>query len=67
MLMVLYLTVYEVQKNLSLLDSPDRANHVCLGNSVQSKAFGQFCPEPPYYIDSECTKIKMKISPFGIR
>ena len=28
MLMVLYLTVCEVQKNLSLLDSPDRANHV---------------------------------------
>ena len=43
-----YSTVCEVQKNLPFYISPNRANHACLVNSVQSKAFltfGQFRPE----------------------
>lgn len=43
-----YGAVCEVQKNMPFYISPNRANHACLVNSVQSKAFltfGQFCPE----------------------
>ena len=43
MLMVPYMSVGEVQMNLSLVDSPNRANHVefaWLDNSVRSNSFG---------------------------
>lgn len=62
MLMVLCMRVCEVIWNLSFVDSPDRANHVeyaCLDRFVRNLS--------PYYIDSERTKIKMKIIPFGIK
>ena len=53
MLMVLCMRVCEVQKNLSCLDTPDRANHVeyaCLDRFVRNLS--------PYYIANGCTKNK---------
>lgn len=63
----MYVTVCEVQMNLSFVDSPDRANHVeyaCLDRFVRSNDYGLLdnsVQNLSIYVTADVQKIKMKI------